>query len=270
MKYSSSPELSEAPRSSGDITERRSARGAVVAIRRWAFAVKSFAMIIACKGERTFHAGRFLFATEGGTFERSLNAFRAIPAGRDLLQRRPNVRAFYRNRAVLQACPEDSLGQRYAEFMKTYGLDEEFYFGLAVENGSRYADDPATEWYRIRVDAGHDIRHVLSGYGADVLGEVCLLMFRFGQTGHAGVFALMVLGVLNILISGRRPVLKPLIEAYQRGRRSGLLDLLPWEDGIALPLAAHRAALGLTPPVSYPGSFAPDSYVSLEGPACRD
>ena len=50
-------------------------------------------------------------------------------------------------------------------------------------------------------------------------------------------------------------------EAYRRGRRARLLDLLPWEKCFAEPLAVHRANLGLTPPQSYPCSFAPDAYL---------
>ena len=67
---------------------------------------------------------------------------------------------------------------------------------------------------------------------------------------------------LNLTFASRGPVLGPLLEAYRRGRRAGLLDLLPWEDRFAQPLSTHRATLGLTPPRLYPISFAPDAYVS--------
>ena len=69
------------------------------------------------------------------------------------------------------------------------------------------------------------------------------------------------------MLTRRGPVLAPMLEAYQRGRRARSLDLLPWENGFAQPLSAHRAALGLTPPRHYLTPFAPDAYVSRERPA---
>jgi ubiquinone biosynthesis protein COQ4 len=242
----------------------------VVALTRWIATAKSFILMVSCKKQQTPHAMRFLLATEGKTFERSLSAFRATPAGRDLLERRPSFRDVCINLAMLQACPPASLGHWYTEFMSIHGLDEEHYLGLAIENGALLENDAARAWYHTRIDASHDIRHVLSGYGPDVLGEVCLLSFRFGQIRHPGILALVLLGFLNLIFTSRGPVVGPLLEAYRRGRRAGLLDLLPWEDCFAQPLSAHRATLGLTPPRLYPISFAPDAYVSAAKAGRRD
>ena len=52
----------------------------------------------------------------------------------------------------------------------------------------------------------------------------------------------------------------PVLEAYRRGRRTLLLDLLPWEDGLAIQLSAHRAALGLAPTNCYPRPVMPEAY----------
>jgi ubiquinone biosynthesis protein COQ4 len=235
--------------------------------KRWAVAAKSFILVIAYKAcviRRTAHANRFLLLTEGNTFERSLAAFRATVAGRDLLKRRPDLRALCRDRAALQKCPPGSLGLLYAEFMIIHGLQEQVYFGVAIEEVKQFADDAAREWFHIRIDATHDVRHVLTGYGPDVLGEICLLSFRFAQTRHAGFLTMLLLGLLNLMFTSRAAVIGPALEAYQRGRRAELLDLLPWENGLAQSLASHRAALGITPPRHYPSPFAPDAYVSLE------
>ena len=146
--------------------------------------------------------------------------------------------------------------------MRVHGLDEDHYLGMAIEQGVRFANDPARAWFHTRVDASHDIRHVLSGYGPDVLGEICLLWFRFSQIRHAGILALALLGFVNLTFTHRGPLLGPVWEAYRRGRCAGSLDLLPWEDGFAQPLSAHRAALGLTRPKRYPTPFAAEAYVS--------
>jgi ubiquinone biosynthesis protein COQ4 len=235
--------------------------------KRWAVAAKSFVLVIACKASverRTAHANRFLLLTEGNTFERTLAAFRATVAGRDLLKRRPDLRALCRERVALQKCPPGSLGLLYAEFMTIHGLQEQVYFGVAIEEVKRFGHDAAREWFHIRIDATHDVRHVLTGYGPDVLGEICLLSFRFAQTRHAGFFAMLLLGLLNLMFTSRAAVIGPIVEAYLRGRRAKLLDLLPWENGLAQSLASHRAALGIAPPMRYPSPFAPDAYLRLE------
>jgi ubiquinone biosynthesis protein COQ4 len=239
-------------------------------LTRWATAVKSFILMIVCKEQQKNHAERFLIATEGSSFERSLSDFRATSAGRDLLQRRPNSWGLFGDRSALQACPPGSLGRHYAEFVTTHGLDENYYLGMVLETGARFAGDAERVWFRTRVDCSHDMRHVLAGYGPDVLGEVCLLSFRFGQIRHAGALALSLLGVLQLTLTSRGPVLGPVIEAYRRGCRARLLDLLPWEDGLAQQLSANRAALGLTPPRRYPSPFAAEAYVNLEMAAGQD
>ena len=107
----------------------------------------------------------------------------------------------------------------------------------------------------------HDIRHVLTGYGPDLLGEICLLSFRFAQIRHRGILVLIFLGFINLIFARRGPVIAPLFEAYRRGRRARLLDLLAWENVFAEPLAVHRAALGLAAPRHYPNAFAPGAYL---------
>jgi hypothetical protein len=75
---------------------------------------------------------------------------------------------------------------------------------------------------------------------------------------------MLLLGVLNLMFTSRAAVIGPVLEAYRRGRRAELLDLLPWENGLAQSLKSHRAALGITPPARYPSPFAPEAYVGLE------
>ena len=202
MKHPSSVELAQSQQELGEAQPAEPTcktpallwRGAVAAVTRWIVAAKFFILLIVRKDGRTPHAMRFLLATEGKTFERSFFAFRATPAGRDLLRRQPTFRSLCSDRGMLAACPPASLGYWYSEFMRAHDLDAEHYLGMAIDNGERFAGDAERAWYHIRVDASHDVRHVLSGYGPDVLGEICLLSFRFGQIRHPGIFALVVLG----------------------------------------------------------------------------
>ena len=223
--------------------------------------MKHFVFIILCQGqERIHHAHRFLRATEGGSFERSFAAFQATPAGRSCLQSRPPSQDMLKNHAVLTAYEAGSTGRIYAEFIETYGLNEDHYLEPQEHAGLSSEHDAFRQWFRDRVETGHDLRHVLTGYGPDKLGETCLLMFRFGQLSHFGILALALLGVVHLCVTGRRLVLRSMFEAYRRGRHARLLDLLPWELELDQPLARHRAAFGLTAPRWYPAPLAPEAF----------
>lgn len=231
------------------------------AARRWSAAAKSFFLMVASKRQRISEGMRFLFATEGEAFERTFSAFRELAIGRELLQQRPNLSALYASLATLGTCPPGSFGQWYAWFMRDFGLTEEPYLSIAAEQAAPFADDPERAWFHLRFDLSHDIRHVLTGYGPDLLGEICLLSFRFAQIRHRGILVLIFLGFINLIFARRGPVIAPLFEAYRRGRRARLLDLLAWENVFAEPLAVHRAALGLAAPRHYPNAFAPGAYL---------
>src|SRR3546814_16695781 len=65
----------------------------------------------------------------------------------------------------------------------------------------------------------HDLYHIVTGYGRDGLGEICVLTFGNAQFYNHGIAFLLLLG----LFKSRRehpelPVLGPMIEAWRRGR----------------------------------------------------
>jgi ubiquinone biosynthesis protein Coq4 len=217
--------------------------------------------MFASEKQRISQAMRFFFITEGEAFERTFAAFRGTPAGRALLRLRPDISEVYTSRGLTVAYPPGSLGQWYVAFMTDFGLTEETYLRVAIEHAAHLAHDPERAWFHLRFDSSHDIRHVLAGYGPDRLGEICLLCFRYGQIRHRGIILFTFLGLFSVIFAHRGRVLPALWEAYRRGRRARLLDLLPWENAFEEPLAVHRATLGLTPPQYYPYPFAPEAYV---------
>lgn len=166
---------------------------------------------------------------------------------------------------MLDTWPPGSLGYWYAKFMTDFDLTEETYLTTAIEQAEPFADDAERSWFHLRFDSSHDIRHVLTGYGPTRLGEVCICCFRFAQIRHPGLIVFVLFGFVSLLFERlfehRGPVLAPMWEAYCRGRRARLLDLLPWENGFSEPLAVHRATLFLDPPQHYPNSFAPEAYL---------
>jgi ubiquinone biosynthesis protein COQ4 len=224
-------------------------------------ALKALILMFVSEEQRISQAMRFFFITEGQAFERTFLAFRATLAGRKLLRLQPDLSDIYASRDLQQACPPGSLGHCYAAFMKDFGLSEAPYLQVAIQQSAHLAHDPERAWFHLRFDSSHDIRHVLTGYGPDRLGEICLLCFRYGQIRHPGMALFIFFGLLSLIFSHRGSVLAALWEAYWRGRRAVLLDLLPWEEGFAEQLALHRATLGLRPPQFYPNSFASEAYL---------
>src|SRR5262245_27290343 len=76
------------------------------AVSRRLVAPKLLLLTVVARGEQRIpHGMQFVQATEGKSFDRILAAFRATPAGRELLQRQPDVGALFRDTTMLESCP---------------------------------------------------------------------------------------------------------------------------------------------------------------------
>ena len=148
-------------------------------------AAKTTFLIAADKrDQQKFHAHRLLVQLESDIFENGFQDFCATPAGKTLAETRPDPLALLGDFEVLGGYPAGSLGRLYKEFMTQYCLGAEFYLDIVLPDAERSRGDEARRWFRLRNDTTHDLRHVLTGYGADYLGEVCLLGFRYAQLRH--------------------------------------------------------------------------------------
>jgi ubiquinone biosynthesis protein COQ4 len=226
---------------------------AAAASRLWgaALAIAYFAMLIVRPSRRSHYGQQFLYKTEGGTFERGFAGFSAFADGRRLLVQRPDSVGMLRDRARLQALSPGSLGRRYRDFMMAGEIDEDLYLDGAIEAGQRFDRDPARAWFRTRVEAAHDMRHVLTGYGIDPLGETCLMAFRFGQTRHAGTFVIAAFGFVMLAFRRQSRLVPAMREAYRHGRTARLLDLLLWEEALERPVVELQRKFGIKTPRCY-------------------
>jgi ubiquinone biosynthesis protein COQ4 len=228
-------------------------RGIAAAAGLWdaVLAIVYFAILVVRPSRRSHYGQQFLYKTEGSTFERSFAAFGASADGRRLLIERPDSVTMLRNRARLRALPRGSLGRSYYDFMTMGEIDEDLYLGGAIEAGQRFERDPSRAWFRTRVEAGHDMRHVLTGYGIDPLGETCLMAFRFGQTRHIGTFVIAAFGFVVLAFHRQPRLMSAMREAYRRGRAARLLDLLQWEVSLGRPLVQIQREFGIEKPRCY-------------------
>jgi ubiquinone biosynthesis protein COQ4 len=194
--------------------------------------------------EDTAQVFRIIDATAGKTRRAAYRRAQTSEAGRALLAARPDLLAALSDRASLQALPTGTLGRTYFDF--TYG-ENLTADGLvaASEAGSRYAGRPGEEaWFGARVRDQHDLWHVLTGYGREGFGELCLLAFTHAQTGNRGIGVLVLAGIGKWKrMMPKMPIVAAVREARARGRASAWFAETRWEDLLATPLDDVRALL---------------------------
>jgi len=196
--------------------------------------------------ERTENAFEVIAALDPDLMERGLARMLAHPEGRRLFVERPCLLESLRDRDALARLPEGSLGRAYLAHIERYGLDP----GKLVALGRSYereisTDDEGVRWYADRSELTHDLAHVLTGYGADGLGETALLWFSYGAFSGRGNALLMVGAALRTWREAGPAWPIHLLRAFRRGRRAGNLSALPYESLLAAPLDDVRRLAGI-------------------------
>ena len=191
-------------------------------------------------------------ALRGKSLARATARFRATPLGGRVLNGEYALLPLLSDRATLAALPNESLGRVYLDFVVAENLSAEGLVEAARKRDEVSTATPDEQALRRHVRDSHDLWHVLSGYGRDPLGEVCLLAFTHAQTGFTGLGVIALLGTLRI---GRVLRGLPVRQAVLQGRRSGRAAAwLPAMDMAALlpqDLTTVRRALGIAPPDVY-------------------
>jgi ubiquinone biosynthesis protein COQ4 len=198
--------------------------------------------------DTTAHAYEVAYALEGDVVRRRLARFVAHPQGRGLLFARPSLREAVCDPAALARLREDSLGRAYLAHMRHNGFDPTRLPELRRASDPVKARDEVSEWFLERMDLTHDLRHVLTGYGADGAGEASLLTFTLAQRGGRATALLCLGAALRVWPRVGRGWPRYLWRAWWRGRRAAPLDLLPYESLLPLPLEDVRRAVGIEPP----------------------
>lgn len=202
--------------------------------------------------EDTAQVFRIVEALAGNSYYRHFRRFAGSEGGRRILASRSNLLDRLRDRERLARCPKGSLGQQYLAFVYGEGLSAEGLVEASEEGGVRTFVDPDVALFRNRMRDSHDLYHVVTGYGRDGLGEICVLTLGNAQFHNHGISFLLLLG----LFKSRRehpglPVLGPMIEAWRRGRAAKNFPEIQWEELLDRPLEEVRASLNLAPAPRY-------------------
>jgi len=190
-------------------------------------------------------------ALSGNAGERSFQRFRATEEGRRILAERRSLLATLDDRESLKLLPPGTLGRIYAEF-----TEREQITGKGLADASMTAErrvrelDPERELFFARLRDMHDLWHVATGFGRDLVGEAALLAFSYAQTRNRGVGFIVAVAWLRASgdFSYARPVI---VDGYRRGKRAAWLPGQDWEWLLTQPLTAVRERLALGEPPAY-------------------
>jgi ubiquinone biosynthesis protein COQ4 len=189
-------------------------------------------------------------ALGGRNGERAFERFRRTDTGARVLAEGRSLLAVLSDRERLLALPPESLGRRYAEFMGRERISAE---GLAEASlAAGHADpslSPERRLFGARLRDMHDLWHVVTGYGRDLLGEASLLAFSYAQTRNRGVGFIVATAWWK---ARRAPEFRRMLrDGYRRGRSSAWLPAADWEALLARPLEDVRAELRVGSPPRY-------------------
>ena len=194
---------------------------------------------------------KIISALAGNAGERQFQRFLASERGPAILAEKRSLLDRLSDRAYLASLPDDSLGGVYRDF-----TDREQISPAGLIEASEAASndgqptDPERMLFGNRMRDSHDLWHVVTGYGRDLIGEASLLAFTYGQTRNRGIGFIVLVAYIR---AGR---VSPEHRAMIRGglRRSKNASWLPSADWEALherPLDEVRTTLGVVPVESY-------------------
>ncbi len=219
-------------------------------------ALRAFGRLVKDK-EDTQQVFEIMQAMNGASTVRGYRKLTSTVEGGRLAYRRLELNDLLNDPAYLDSFAPGTVGAIYRDFMRSENLSAE---GLAEEsrkaarkNGAAIDPEHPVAWYGRRIRDTHDIWHILTGYGRDALGELCLVAFSYAQTRSLGWAVIAVGGALRARREeGGKAAVKAVREAYRRGQTARWLPGQDFEVLLQLPLDVARARLNLqTPPAAY-------------------
>lgn len=188
-----------------------------------------------------------LRAMRGRSGMRNFRRFAQSEVGRQVLACKRDLLPLLQDREGLRRLPGGSLGRAYLAFMESEDLSAEALV-MASQDWDNDPVPPDMQRFRARMRELHDINHVVTGYGRDPLGELCLMTFVYRQFGNLGMLMVVAMAWRRIPSAARKAVR----EAWRHGPKARWLGEQDWEGLLARPLEEVRRMLGIVPPVVYP------------------
>lgn len=198
---------------------------------------------------QVFHIVR---ALSGNSYYRSFRRFAASPEGKRILLDHADLLGTLCDRDRLSGCEPGTLGRAYLDFVYGEGLTAEGLVDASEVVGADDFSDPEVSLYRKRLRDSHDLFHVVTGYGRDALGELCVLSLGNAQFYNHGIAFIVATGIAKTLAEASGlPVARTAFEAWKRGRTAADFTTFYWEKHLDTPLEEVRRLLNLKPPIRY-------------------
>ncbi|MBO9709631.1 MAG: ubiquinone biosynthesis protein [Caulobacter sp.] len=215
-------------------------------------ALKAVRRLIADK-EDTAQVFEIMRALSGKAIPRGYRRLLSTPQGGRIAYERDEFAERLSDPAWLAQFGPGTVGAAYRDFIAPRGLSAE---GLAEESRKvKEADVDAAHplaWYARRMRDVHDVWHVLTGYGTDALGEVCVVAFSYAQTRSLG-FAVIALAGARQFAKQKSglPYGQAVREAWKHGRQASWLPEVDYPALFAMPLDEARRQLKVAPAAAY-------------------
>lgn len=196
---------------------------------------------------------KIIDALSGNFLKRNVTRMQADPVGRRILDEKFDLLEILSDRDSLRALPEGSLGREYLAFMEREGLSAEGLAGASESGREREgADDVDQQVFGALARDSHDLWHVLTGYGRDPLGELCLLGVLTSQIHNRGTGFIAIVGIPGVFREyPGAPVVRAVLEGFRIGRKAEWMIAQDWVALLALPLDEVRRRLRLEQPHLY-------------------
>ncbi len=180
--------------------------------------------------------------------------FLSTPRGRQIYQDEPYLPDFLDDHDALRRTPKGSFAHAYCDFMEREGLTAA---GMVEASSSRLTNgiqlNDGVSWYIDRLRDFHDILHIVTGYGRDLLGEQCIFAYMYHQRPSPGHLMLAWAGTLMMRakIRTNAPIIGALREARSNGKQCPRIVEMPIQKLFEMPLEEVRATLNTPPPHVY-------------------
>ncbi|WP_292054474.1 MULTISPECIES: Coq4 family protein [unclassified Brevundimonas] len=215
-------------------------------------AIRALRRLVADKDD-TEQVFEIMNALVGRSIEWGYRRLLETPVGGVEAYRRAEIAELLQDYNQLRQLPTGSVGEAYLNFIKSQNFSA---YGLADE--SRKVRDSEIEaqhphaWFARRLRDVHDIWHVLTGYGADALGEACVVAFSLPQTRSKG-FGVIAVAIAIQFARARTgyPCARAVWQAWRDGRKAEWLPGVDYAALLAMPLEEARRVLKIPEPVIY-------------------
>jgi ubiquinone biosynthesis protein COQ4 len=235
----------EAP--AAPVTDKAGSR----ANRHWGAAFRAL-WALQQDNDDTTQVFKIVDALRGRSDVRNVERMRESAIGRAILAERRSMLEVLADRERLRALPEGSLGRVYLAFMEREGLSADGLADAAEQGYQQRSPDPDVRTFGDWARDSHDLWHVLTGYGRDPLGELCLLGVLYSQIRNPGTAFIALLGLTQAPSEyPGAPSIRSVLQGFWIGRRARWMIALDWAALLARPIEEVRRELRLQRPTYY-------------------